>query len=66
MQKKVLKKAKAGVFSADKLSKDSDLMLRLLDKMNGFYRKLDGKRENDGLTDFEDFDEAVDFLARKI
>lgn len=54
------------MFSAEKLSKDSELMVRLLDKMNGFFRKLDGKRENDGLKDFDDFDEAVDFLSRKI
>jgi hypothetical protein len=41
-------------------------MIRLLDKMNGFYRKLDGKRENDGMKDFDDIDEAVDFISRKI
>lgn len=34
--------------------------------MNTFYKKLDGKRENDGRANFDDFNEAVEFLARKI
>jgi hypothetical protein len=41
-------------------------MIRLIDKMNGFYKKLDAKRENEGMVDFEEFDEAVEFLSRKI
>lgn len=63
---KPMKKAKAGVFSAVKLGKDSELMIRLIDKMNGFYKKLDNKRENDGRKDFDEFNEAVDFMSRKI
>ena len=31
-----------------------------------FYKKLDAKRENDGRANFDDFNEAVEFLERKI
>ena len=41
-------------------------MIRLIEKMNGFYKKLDAKRENEGKIDFNDFNEAADFLSRKI
>ena len=41
-------------------------MIRLIEKMNGFYKKLDAKRENEGMVDFENFDEGVEFLSRKI
>lgn len=34
--------------------------------MNIFYKKLDAKRENDGRANFDEFNEAVEFLARKI
>jgi len=34
--------------------------------MNGFYKKLDAKRENEGIIDYEGFEEGVDFLCRKI
>lgn len=34
--------------------------------MNGFYKKLDNKRENEGRKDYDDFNEAVEFMARKI
>jgi len=54
------------VFSAVKLGKDTELMIRLLQKMNGFYKRLDNKRENDGRKDYDDFNEAVDFMSRKI
>lgn len=61
-----MKKAKPGVFSAVKLGKNSELMIRLLEKMNGFYKRLDNKRENDGRKDYDDYNGAVDFMSRKI